>query len=114
MKVSIRSIFICIFLGVVFFTSCFQVNIFSHELFHIMGNKGVVERFCVEAGGDSFAHISIDKYTYNKGKDYLSFDDLDTEEKKADIFGMVVSFLFLIFCMFGVYHTKSYFKEAKK
>lgn len=73
----------------------FYTNVIAHEFYHYAKHQDVAEEICIDINKPYWGHVEIG---FDNQKELLKYEvqELDEEEKNADIFGRVASVMYLV------------------
>ncbi len=73
----------------------FYTDVLAHEFFHYVSNKGIAEEICIDINKPYLGHVKVG---FNEQKELLEYkwNEMDKEEKRANLFGHIVAGLYLI------------------
>lgn len=73
----------------------FYTDVVAHEFYHYVKHQDVAEEICIDVNKPYWGHVKVG---FENSKDLLKYESeqLNEEERKANIFGHIASAMFLI------------------
>lgn len=73
----------------------FYTDVMAHEFYHYLQHQDVTEEICIDVNKPYWGHVRIN---FENSEELLQYnaEQLNDEERKANIFGRIVSIMYLI------------------
>lgn len=94
-KIPLEVVFLIILAIILILPASFFVEIIAHESYHAYKNKLYAEQICFDINNPVKAYTTI-KFEDEETKLAYSQNTLDEEERKANRFGKMISFIYII------------------